>query len=312
MKRIISLLIIMVALLICVGITYAASYENVSIESVFEEGDTLVITNNDSDWCISNYNQRFSYCIKLNESQVINYYVPQTYDGHFDMDNFNLVESQRYNGNNTYVMPNIDDGEYLWVPKYNNENDLEFYAVPKLMFDLNCDSLDGDDLITCRVITKSANFSYSNVRFNISYKGFKMRNFIRNLNFSFMYGLFFSQNSDVYLTRDDLVLVFDLSIDENSDILEKDRMISISDLTYTNYIFSGYYKDRTTNKIIYLSEITGNQTTTESDDIVTKTDDNDVIDNPKTGYIDYVILLVCIVFISGICLYFIKSKELLK
>ena len=185
MKRIISLLIIMVALLICVGITYAASYENVSIESVFEEGDTLVITNNDSDECISNYNERFSYCIKLNESQVINYYVPQTYDGHFDMDNFNLVESQRYNGNNTYVMPNIDDGEYLWVPKYNNENDLEFYAVPKLIFDLNCDSLYGDDLITCRVITKSANFSYSNVRFNISYKGFEMKNFLINLNVSF-------------------------------------------------------------------------------------------------------------------------------
>ena len=120
-----------------------------------------------------------------------------------------------------------------------------------------------------------------------------------------------NQDTQNIYVNDEVIMTFNIKIGNNNttevdDQPENDeiRSVGITELNYTEDELGGSFVTLK-NEIIDLSD-------KAETPIATETDDNDKIDNPKTGYKDIIILLVIISLVSGLSIYFIKNKELIK
>ena len=336
MKRIFILLMITISLLACIGITYAATNVAPSKNSFFEEGDIVVLSSNVSGDCVTPSGSYSSFCLAIGESQNVAFYVPRESGGFFEFDTFYNYDGQNSNPDNTFVMPTINWWEFVWSTNcavgstcnFRGSNDLRFIAHPKLLFSLECDSdnISKDDLVSCQVkVDGYKNSSIGSLRFEIDNSGLNIYdvNVVKDgLNYDDATKMVVQNSSDLVFF-DEVIMTFNIKID--NDIVNQNRnnltrSIGITNLSYFDKLFAvNEFPISEEDELITFSinepenfVTSPDDVVTNPDDVVTDSDDNDIVNNPKTGYLDYIVLLIGVLIISGVCLYVVKNKELVE
>lgn len=333
MKKAKKLLVALIALLSCLGVTYAAHYAGIDAWSAkLEEGDT--------------FNEIYSFRYNKNDGSKneINYYVPTYEDGVLNGCKYKLHKTDTYEENKTHVTPTIEEKNYVWSRMgpswmYNgceyptiyldnsttetryyllDSEELHLFAFPKMEIKIECDKevFENEEPIECKVIlnapvrVKKLEFIINSNELEIQETTLLDNKFtLDEESKKVSYGG--PSNWGNTFDNESIVSFKIVGVKENQNTNSITEEVSITGINYSGEgVGTQQLEDKT--KPIEIIDEEDDADKEANDKEADENNENDKVDNPKTGVENYYALFVIMLLISGVILYQVKDKDIFK
>lgn len=328
MKKVKKILAALIALLSCLGVTYAAHYAGIDAWSAkLEEGDT--------------FNEIYSFKYNKNDGSKneINYYVPMYEDGKLNGCKYKLHKTDTYEENKTHVAPVLEENNYVWSrmsyswmysgcqfpdmylddtttgTAYSrlDSEELHLFAFPKMEIKIECDKeiFENEEPITCEV-KLNAPLYVRNLDFIINSNGLELQE-TTLLNNSFTLD---EETNKVTMKSgsrfdNESILSFKIvGVKENQNTTSITEEVLITGINYSGDGVGTQQLEDKTKPIEIVDEEDADKEANDKE--ADENNENDKVDNPKTGVEDYYALFVIMLLISGVVLYQVKNKDIFK
>ena len=346
MKKLKALVVIAICLLSCVGITYAAHYNNIGYD-FYHEGDT--------------YNKIDGMIDPDNASGPINigYYAPANENGVLNKCKYEKVSEETYENNKTHSFPVLEDREYIWgspstswvyndceYPMFYEKGDNEgesiyqiankemfFMAFPLLDLKIECDKeeLEEGQYATCEIILNSEINVYQ-IDFALHSEKLELKD-VTVLNDKFIYNEETGEVSFYFgdygykpfeFTNEKIISFTVVGEKENKQTTlgtsnrqpDKKYTVELKDIIYRDKLVSDYEKENIVKTITLKGkELPVTPTTTKptpTKPTTTKPVEKEEVENPKTGVEDHLVILSLVITATGIILYQLKDKNIFR